>query len=201
MSLSKHAYPVLTLNADHQVLAVWPWQDAVKARFRNSVYVVSVYEKKISSQSLTINLPSIVALRQYVNPRMLAAFTRRNVYNAYAEFRDGRRMWRCALCGHEIEQADLTFEHLLPRAQGGQSCWENVCLAHADCNNKKGNRTLKQAGLTLKIKILAPTESQLVLAKIRHDFDGVEEGLPPEWHGYIGTMFGEPGYWDATLIP
>jgi 5-methylcytosine-specific restriction endonuclease McrA len=32
-----------------------------------------------------------------------------------------------------------TFEHLVPRSKGGKSNFENVVLAHAGCNLKRGN--------------------------------------------------------------
>jgi 5-methylcytosine-specific restriction endonuclease McrA len=200
MSLAKNAYPALALNADHQVLDVWPWQDAVLAYFRDSVYVVRAYPRFIASPTTKLQLPSVVALRHYAHPRRLAAFTRRNVYVAYAQFRAGTRFWRCALCGGIVEADDLTFDHLTPRAQGGQSSWDNVCLAHSACNNRKGNQTLAQAGLTLKVGLLRPSESVMALARIRHDFDGLVDAVPTDWRDHLGRP-GDPGYWDAALEP
>lgn len=59
--------------------------------------------------------------------------------------------YRCAYCGKE--EGKLEVEHIEPRGQGGTDRWENLCLSCLECNKKKGNRTPKQAGMKLHIKI------------------------------------------------
>lgn len=44
------------------------------------------------------------------------------------------------------------MEHVVPRSKGGVNEWSNVVLADKKINNLRGNRTLQEAGLTLKIK-------------------------------------------------
>lgn len=43
-----------------------------------------------------------------------------------------------------------TIDHVLPRAQGGQTVWSNLVACCLGCNQKKGNRTPEQAGMKLK---------------------------------------------------
>jgi hypothetical protein len=43
-----------------------------------------------------------------------------------------------------------TIDHVLPRAQGGQTTWDNLVGCCFACNQKKGNRTPEQAGMKLK---------------------------------------------------
>ena len=38
-----------------------------------------------------------------------------------------------------------TFDHVVPRSQGGATTWENVVIACAPCNRQKGGRTPAQA--------------------------------------------------------
>jgi len=48
------------------------------------------------------------------------------------------------------------MEHITPRSKGGATEWKNVVLADKRINNIRGNRTLEQAGLTLKIQPRVP---------------------------------------------
>lgn len=47
----------------------------------------------------------------------------------------------CALCGKPIEsENELTVDHIIPRAMGGSTTYENCQLAHKECNFRKGNK-------------------------------------------------------------
>ncbi|RJF80112.1 hypothetical protein D3874_01210 [Oleomonas cavernae] len=65
------AYPALVLNADYQPLGLYPlhtmpWNDAVRGMFKGSVDVIEVYNRKVHSQHLALNLPSVVVQKTYV---------------------------------------------------------------------------------------------------------------------------------------
>lgn len=53
----------------------------------------------------------------------------------------------CELCKEPIRKSKnnknrkLTFDHKLPKSKGGNGDFENLQLAHARCNRKKGNKT------------------------------------------------------------
>ena len=77
--------PAMVLNADFQPLSyyplsLWSWQDAIKAVFLERVSIIENYDKEVHSPSLTIKLPSVIALRDYVALRRSPAFTRFNVF-------------------------------------------------------------------------------------------------------------------------
>lgn len=55
----------------------------------------------------------------------------------------------CAYCGDAFRELDLTLEHIVPRAQGGQDTWMNLVAACTECNARKGNRTPEQARMPL----------------------------------------------------
>ena len=115
--------PALVLNADYTPLSyyplsVWPWQTAVKALFLDRVDVVSHYEREVRSQNFRLKLPSVIALKQYVRPSQFPAFTRFNLFL--------RDKFECQYCG---TGKDLTFDHVIPRAYGGRTTWENVATA------------------------------------------------------------------------
>ena len=124
--------PALVLNADYTPLSyyplsLWPWQTAVKAVFLERVDIVAQYERKVHSPSFEMSLPSVIALSQYVRPSEYPAFTRFNLFL--------RDRFSCQYCGDGYE---LTFDHVIPRAQGGRTTWENVATACAPCNLRKG---------------------------------------------------------------
>ena len=71
MTMSLENCPALVLNADYRPLSyfplsLWSWQDSVKAIFRDSVIVVSEYERAVRSPSFELQLPSVLALKEYV---------------------------------------------------------------------------------------------------------------------------------------
>ena len=106
-------YPCLILNADYQPLSyfplsLWSWQDAVKAVFLDRVNVVDFYEQCVRSPTFEMQMPSVVALKDYVPQNRNPAFTRFNLF-----LRDG---FECVYCS---SPDDLTFDHLIPRRLGG----------------------------------------------------------------------------------
>jgi 5-methylcytosine-specific restriction endonuclease McrA len=173
--------PTLVLNADYTPLSyyplsLWPWQTAIKAVFLERVDIVSCYEREVHSPSFAMKLPSVIALRQFVKPSAYPAFTRFNLF-----LRDS---FECQYCG---DRHDLTFDHVIPRAQGGRTTWENVSTACAPCNLRKGGRTPKQAHMTLATKPARPTSWALQ-----------ENGrrFPPN---YLHDSWRDWLYWDVPL--
>ena len=63
--------PALVLNADFRPLnyfplSLWSWQDAVKAVCLDRVTIVSEYDFSISSPSMEMKLPSVIALKAVI---------------------------------------------------------------------------------------------------------------------------------------
>ncbi|HLZ79007.1 MAG TPA: HNH endonuclease, partial [Sphingomonas sp.] len=147
-----------------------------KAVFLERVDIVSHYEREVHSPSFTMKLPSVIALRQFVKPSAFPAFTRFNLF-----LRDS---FECQYCGC---RHDLTFDHVIPRAQGGRTTWENVSTACAPCNLRKGGRTPKQAHMALASTPERPTSWELQ-----------ENGrrFPPN---YLHDSWRDWLYWDVPL--
>lgn len=52
--------------------------------------------------------------------------------------RDG---WVCGICSEHVSPDEMwSIDHIVPLARGGSHSYENVQLAHFDCNTKKGFR-------------------------------------------------------------
>ena len=147
--------PALVLNADYTPLSyyplsLWPWQTAVKAMFLERVDVIAHYEREVRSATTRLRLPSVIALKQYVKPSAHPAFPRFNLFL--------RDKFQCQYCG---SPKDLTFDHVIPRSQGGRTTWENVATACSPCNLRKGGRTPREAGIRLMQTPHRPTTWQL----------------------------------------
>lgn len=173
------AYPALVLNSDFRPLSsfplsVWGWQDAVHAVFQDRVSVVHEHAVAARSQFLSIALPSVVALREYVPMTRVPAFTRYNVLL--------RDQWCCAYCGHTFQSHQLTFDHVIPKSRRGRTCWENIVLACHWCNGMKADRTPEEAKMPLQWRPWKPTTDDL--AKVGERFRS--DRLPVEWYDYLG---------------
>ena len=173
--------PALVLNADYRPLSyyplsLWPWQDAVKAAWLDRVDIVAEYDDVVRSPSTTIRIPSVVVLKDYVKPQKSVAFTRFNLFL--------RDEFCCQYCG---AKGDLTFDHVIPRASGGVTSWQNVVAACSPCNLRKGSKSLRQAGFSLRRPPLQPEAAALhnVGRKFRPNH------LHISWLDFL--------YWDAEL--
>lgn len=184
LSVSPEQCPALVLNADYQPLSyfplsLWSWQDAVKAIFRGSVTVLSEYEREVHSPSCAMKLPSVLVLKDYVPGQHKPAFTRFNVF-----LRDG---FCCQYCGHEFKASALTFDHVIPRARGGQTSWDNIVAACKDCNLKKGAKMPRDCGM---IPLTPPQAPRL------KDLQKQGKKFPPN---FLHESWGDFLYWDTAL--
>ncbi len=89
-----------------------------------------------------LRLPSIIATRGAVN---LEEFS--PALNNTLLFRRDRHI--CLYCGRRFATAELSRDHVFPRARGGADVWENVVTACKPCNAAKACRTPDEAGMPL----------------------------------------------------
>lgn len=69
----------------------------------------------------------------------------------------------CAYCGDEFKSADLTRDHVAPKAQGGVNRWTNVVTACASCNKRKDDRTPEEAGMQLLYVPYEPNRAEWLI--------------------------------------
>lgn len=106
-----------------------------------------------------IAVPKIVRLLVYDKlPRVGVKLNRRNLF--------ARDHNRCQFCGRRFPTSELSIDHLIPRSQGGTTCWENVVSACTLCNVKKGGRTPEQAHMHLVTKPVRPRRSPVLTVKL-----------------------------------
>ncbi|MBX3438831.1 MAG: HNH endonuclease [Planctomycetaceae bacterium] len=153
--------PTLVLNRNWQAVGVASVARALVKVFGGSARIVdpadfrqytwddwsrlrpSVHELQLRTNSFCLRVPEVITLTTYDRvPTNVVTFSRRNVFK--------RDRFTCQYCGHQPGSAELTIDHVLPRAQGGTSTWENCVLACVECNSRKADRTPTQAGMKLR---------------------------------------------------
>lgn len=50
----------------------------------------------------------------------------------------------CHICGDPVSMEEASRDHLVPRAHGGPTTFENVALAHKLCNSRRGTREIHE---------------------------------------------------------
>ena len=178
----KH-FPALVLNADYRPLSyyplsLWPWQEAIKAAVLDRVQIVAEYDQVVRSQRSEFRIPSVVVLKEFVQPQKRVAFTRFNLFL--------RDEFCCQYCG---SRGDLTFDHVVPRSKGGLTSWENVVAACSPCNLRKGSLTMAEAHMFPSQMPFAPSVQHLH----RNGRLFPPNYLHESWMDYL--------YWDVELEP
>jgi 5-methylcytosine-specific restriction endonuclease McrA len=178
--------PALVLNADFRPLSyfplsLWPWQEAVKAVFLDRVNIISEYDREVRSPSISMRLPSVIALKSFIPMARRPAFTRFNVFL--------RDRFVCQYCGTAQPSTLLTFDHLVPRSRGGYTTWENVVAACTVCNLAKGDKLPHECNMRPRREPRQPTNRELQ----EHGRLFPPNFLHESWRDFL--------YWDSELDP
>lgn len=169
----------LVLDQSYRPHRVVSWQRAITMLFQGKVQVLEEYDEDIRSVSITIKMPAVVRLlRQTIWRKKSVKFSRINVAT--------RDDFRCQYCGTKHSLRDLTYDHVVPRAQGGRTTWQNIVMSCQPCNEKKGNRTPKQAGMRLRKEPVKPKSLPVTVFRIDPDAT-----LPEQWVNWT--------YWHGAL--
>src|SRR5438094_2682444 len=148
---SMHA--TLLLNASYEPLRIISWKKALTLFFAGKVEVIEEYDHQVHAITFAIKLPSIIRLLKYVRVKNLnrVKFSRANIY--------ARDDYTCQYCGKKFPSEDLTFDHVVPVARGGQKRWDNIVAAGLRCNSKRGDRTAEDDG----VKVIGRTTDPVCL--------------------------------------
>ncbi len=101
-----------------------------------------------------------------------------------------RDAFQCQYCGRKPERAELNLDHVVPRAHGGKSTWENVVTSCVDCNRRKGGRTPAQARMKLRTRPARPRWTPL--SHLR-----VSTARYEQWRPFLSAV--DASYWNAEL--
>ncbi len=163
----------LLLNSSYEPMRVVSWQKALILWFQGKVDILEYHSVFARSACNNFQLPSVLKLRSYVKPRPHGAirFCRENVY-----IRDG---FTCQYCGFKFSPKVLTLDHVIPASHQGPRVWTNVVTACKSCNQKKANRTPKQAKMPLLREPHMPSWLPVVEIEFRLG------PFPPIWRNYL----------------
>jgi 5-methylcytosine-specific restriction endonuclease McrA len=130
-----------------------------------------------------IRIPRVIVLQLYDRiPKTKVRFSRHNIY-----MRDGNT---CQYCAQELPRSELNLDHVVPRAQGGRTTWENVVCCCIDCNLTKAARTPEQA----KMKLLKVPVRPRWTPTFRTNGGKVRYR---EWLPFLGLP--DASYWNVEL--
>lgn len=144
---------VLILNADYSPIMVSTVQRAFILMYLNKTELVEKANGyKLRSVNAQFPMPAVIKLNNYVNvPYKKVALTRQNVFK--------RDNFKCQYCERKDQ---LTLDHVIPKAKGGKSTWENLITACNRCNARKGDQTSKDAGMPLITQPFRPTYNSFI---------------------------------------
>ena len=134
------------LNSNYTHLKIVSWKRGLKLSMTEKVHVVEFYQDyEISSASgEKVQVPKIIVLKKYIKlPDRMYRPNRRNIF-----LRDN---YSCAYCEKQLEQHELSVDHILPKSRGGKETWENLVTACKVCNCLKGDRTPEEANMPIRI--------------------------------------------------
>lgn len=179
------AMQTLVLAPSYEPVACCTWQRAVTLLFRERVEVVESYTgKEIHSVSFSMPVPAVVRFVRGKFGRRSIRFSRENVY--------ARDNGNCAYCARHIPRAEATYDHVVPRSQGGQTSFGNIVLCCYKCNAHKAARTPEQADMRLLVKPGRPTTAPDIL---RATMSFGHDAVPVEWRQVLLDW----GYWKGKL--
>jgi len=160
---------VLVLNSNYAPMTVCTAKRAICLQVLKKIDVIAKYDEKIHSPSISLNLPSVIKIRDYIRYNDMAVeISRKNIL-----IRDDHS---CQYCGTKMT-SHLTVDHVLPRFRGGKDIWENLVTACKPCNQKKGNRTPDEANMPLDRQPKRPNRI--------HYFQRFVKDLQVDWRPYL----------------
>jgi len=131
-----------------------------------------------------IPIPRVIVLVAFDRiPKRHVRFSRLNIF--------ARDDFTCQYCRKRGPRSELNLDHVIPRALGGRSTWDNVVCSCLHCNRKKGGRTPRQAGMKLARKPAKPRWtplSNLVSSSVRYK----------EWRPFLNVV--DASYWNTELL-
>jgi 5-methylcytosine-specific restriction endonuclease McrA len=162
----------LLLNSTYEPVTIIPWTRAMTLHYKGVVDIVHEHDHVLHAVKFDFKPPSVVRLKRFtrIKRQNFVPFTRHALYA-----RDG---YTCQYCRQEYDWDALTFDHVIPVAQGGQKSWDNIVTACEPCNRRKGGRTPEEAGMLLARRPSRP-------APIPHVKLKAAKKVPTEWRPFL----------------
>ena len=158
----------LKLDASYRPIEVIKALEALVMCLIGKATSLEEHEAEIKSPTRTFKLPAVIVVNRIIKYKLLAVNpSRKNVC-----IRDDNT---CQYCNVQLPCSDLTIDHINPRSKGGGNEWTNLVACCRRCNQRKGARTPKEAGMSLKRK---PTKPHYTEIKIKIYYQDI-------WENYL----------------
>jgi len=125
---------ILVLNNSYEPINITNWKRAIVLLIKEKAQVLSSRVIRLFNY---IRIPFAKIVAQTPSRAM--------IYK-----RDNNK---CQYCG---ATRSLTIDHVIPRSKGGEDSWDNLVVACASCNVKKGDKLLEQTNMKLARKPFTP---------------------------------------------
>jgi hypothetical protein len=173
---------VLVLDASYEPVNVATVKRALKMIYKGIakaeeetpaiVYSTKMWDENTGEYiTIEIHRPEVIRLVEYKYiPKRMQILTRKNIF-----IRDG---YKCIYCGIKQSYSELTLDHVIPRAHGGKSTWDNLVTCCHECNLKKGSKLLSELDMQLSHPISNTSHSaRNVLRLLAYE--------KPAWQKYL----------------
>ncbi|KAJ6422642.1 hypothetical protein OIU84_027583 [Salix udensis] len=179
----------LVLDISYRPVNVVCWKRAICLEFMEKADVLEYYDQAVNSPSGSFYIPAVLRV-----PHLLQVVKRRRIVKSKLSRKNilHRDNYTCQYCSsHE----NLTIDHVLPTAQGGEWKWENLVTACAKCNSKKGKKTPEEANMNLSKAPKAPKDYDILAIPLTNAairMLRIRKGMPEEWRQYLARPSSEP---------
>lgn len=112
---------------------------------------VRSWDFSIKTIRMEIRVPTILVAKNYAKiPEVRFG---KHPSNEQIRIRDGNR---CQYTGRKLKRDEVSIDHVVPRARGGQDTWENQVVTSKTLNAMKGDKLNSEIGLKLIAKPTKP---------------------------------------------
>ncbi|XP_016466345.2 uncharacterized protein LOC107789092 [Nicotiana tabacum] len=178
----------LVLDISYRPVNVVCWKRAICLEFMEKADVLEYYDQTVNSPSGSYYIPAVLRvphLLQVVKRRRIKkALSRKNIF-----YRDN---YMCQYCSSD---ENLTIDHVLPIARGGEWTWENLVTACSRCNSRKGHKTPEEANMKLMKEPKATKEYDILAIPLTSSAVKMlrsKKGTPEEWRQYLSMPSAAP---------
>jgi 5-methylcytosine-specific restriction endonuclease McrA len=171
-------YQCLLLDQALQPLKAVSWQKAITLLSLGKIEVISEYDGFVRSPTLVLKMPAVARLlRVFKRFRKPVKFSRISIF--------ARDKFYCQYCGNKGTINNLTYDHVIPRGQGGKTEWGNIVSCCGCCNKNKANRTPAQANMKLLNTPKRPNWVPAIEIQLSN------QSFPNQWREFL--------YWTTPL--
>jgi len=142
-------YKIVLFDKNFVPIGVISWKKAIKLIYREKVEPVGKSFLIIKTIDKEVKIPKFLRLLNIIKTlyKRIIPCRKKSVFI--------RDKYMCLYCGKKI--SNPTLDHIIPKSKGGKSTFENLATSCVECNQKKGNKTPKEANMRLLSVPKSPT--------------------------------------------